>query len=261
MTDKLRECPFCGGEVTIGVFDSEGNRRPPEYENDPWSGLRFALLHHTDEECPISTYDAEILGIYLYDTRAEAAAAWNRRVAPDDAEAKRIMNLLIEEREAHSREVRTLWDQIYWQRAELAAIRRALNEYQDAFYRATEGNRSGAVSDVLYEYFDAASKLGAQVLADEPAPALTDDEMPFVDRREIDYERADRIAARGPAPAGDALAGEALAELKALVEYIDNLPKDLATLLGVDMMMNGYAMNNARSVLQRARQLQERDDE
>jgi len=86
MSEDLN-CPFCGGEVRIGVCDDEGNYPKPEgYENDPWSGLAFALIHdETDvpegKQCPISTNEEDMrgLGRYLYDSREEAKQAWNTR--------------------------------------------------------------------------------------------------------------------------------------------------------------------------------------
>lgn len=84
MTDnpELLPCPFCGGNVRIGICDNEGNYHPEEYKDDPWSGLTFALVHSDDgapESCPIATHDGEVLGRFLYDTIEEAASAWNRR--------------------------------------------------------------------------------------------------------------------------------------------------------------------------------------
>jgi hypothetical protein len=79
--DKLKPCPFCGQEVDIGISDDEGNYRDEEYENDPWSGLSFTLIHeHEDSvECPIATHHQEILGSRLYESREEVTRAWNKR--------------------------------------------------------------------------------------------------------------------------------------------------------------------------------------
>ena len=79
---KLLECPFCGGAARILVCDEEGNIHDDAYEDDPWSGLRFAIQHdesNADEDCPIATCDGEMIGGFTYDTRQEAATAWNRR--------------------------------------------------------------------------------------------------------------------------------------------------------------------------------------
>ena len=85
MKNKLK-CPFCGGEVHIVVCDNEGNTHNEEYENDPWSGLSFALVHEQRDvpegrECPIATHDDDDvhLGMWLYDTRKEAIKAWNTK--------------------------------------------------------------------------------------------------------------------------------------------------------------------------------------
>ena len=83
MPTELKPCPFCGGEVKLLVSDSEGNIHNEEYEDDPWSGLGYQLAHyHEDNEnCPIASYedDGGVIGVFIYDSREEAAAAWNRR--------------------------------------------------------------------------------------------------------------------------------------------------------------------------------------
>lgn len=47
--DENMECPICKKKVVfVGVHDDEGNYHGPvgcEYENDPWSGLSYALHH------------------------------------------------------------------------------------------------------------------------------------------------------------------------------------------------------------------------
>ena len=79
MAETLKPCPFCGGEARLVVCDSEGNVHDESYEADPYSGLSYAIVHGSDDccgECPVSTSD---LLPWLYDTREEATAAWNRR--------------------------------------------------------------------------------------------------------------------------------------------------------------------------------------
>ena len=85
MEEKLK-CPFCGGEVRIVVCDDEGNVRDEEYEDDPWSGLRYGLMHEEadvpeGESCPIATHDGNdtLLGTYIFDTREEARDEWKKR--------------------------------------------------------------------------------------------------------------------------------------------------------------------------------------
>lgn len=77
---KLKPCPFCGGNVNFLVLDDEFNVHPEDYEEDPWSGLQYGLNHDDAKAgCPIATQDGELLGIYGWDTKEEAAEAWNYR--------------------------------------------------------------------------------------------------------------------------------------------------------------------------------------
>lgn len=79
MSEKLKPCPFCGGEVSAVVLDEEGNVRDEEYERDPYSGLSYAVAHDDPNgACPIATYDAPLP--WLYDSRDSVAHVWNRRV-------------------------------------------------------------------------------------------------------------------------------------------------------------------------------------
>lgn len=80
--NKLNPCPFCGGEVKIGISDDEGNLRDIEYEQEPWSGLSYNLIHEyrNNPECPIAHFEDEQLGTLLYDTKEEALKTWNEGV-------------------------------------------------------------------------------------------------------------------------------------------------------------------------------------
>ena len=77
---KFKRCPFCGGEFTIGLMDNEGNIRPDDYENNPWSGIRYAVYHPPKEgrPCPLDTFDEEIC-VASYSTREHAFASMNVR--------------------------------------------------------------------------------------------------------------------------------------------------------------------------------------
>lgn len=82
--NTLKPCPFCGAKIRIVVCDDEGNGHNDDYENDPWSGLGYQLYHDIDDapdmECPIARHRGEgIMGIWIYDSREEAAEAWSRR--------------------------------------------------------------------------------------------------------------------------------------------------------------------------------------
>ena len=78
-------CPFCRGKVSIVVCDDEGNMHNEEYEKKPWSGLGYQLKHDvvdvpTHVKCPIATHEGETIGMWIYNSRKEAADAWNAHI-------------------------------------------------------------------------------------------------------------------------------------------------------------------------------------
>ena len=85
---KLKPCPFCGGEVRLSLCDSEGNPRDDDYLQDPYSGVGYHIVHNNRDipeekngDCPIATADEDgYLGQYIYYTKHAAIELWNRRV-------------------------------------------------------------------------------------------------------------------------------------------------------------------------------------
>ena len=74
------ECPICKKRVLfVGVHDDEGNYHGLvgcEYENDPWSGLSYALHHEGWGDCPLCTDGAySTMGGMLFDTAEDAISA------------------------------------------------------------------------------------------------------------------------------------------------------------------------------------------
>lgn len=41
MTEKLRPCPFCGGEAKLQLTDDEGNFKDESYLEDPCTWVNF----------------------------------------------------------------------------------------------------------------------------------------------------------------------------------------------------------------------------
>ena len=93
---ELKPCPFCKrkGVVSISVCDEEGNYHGElgcDYEQDPWSGLSYALAHAGWGTCLLCS-DNEVMGGVLFDTADAAAEAWNG--IANDSETRRIKKQL-----------------------------------------------------------------------------------------------------------------------------------------------------------------------
>lgn len=78
--DGKMECPICKKRALfVGVHDDEGNYHGLvgcEYENDPWSGLSYALHLEGWGDCPLCTDGAySAMGGMLFDTSEEAISA------------------------------------------------------------------------------------------------------------------------------------------------------------------------------------------
>ena len=91
------ECPICKKKVLfVGVHDDEGNyhgRVGCEYENDPWSGLSYALHHEGWGDCPMCTDGAySTMGGMLFDTADDAISALSLPNEPLTLEQLREMD-------------------------------------------------------------------------------------------------------------------------------------------------------------------------
>ena len=68
MTEKLRPCPFCGGEAKLQLTDDEGNFKDESYLENPYSGVGYVIMHDTSNStdgCPIATDSDSSQGIYI----------------------------------------------------------------------------------------------------------------------------------------------------------------------------------------------------
>ena len=94
---KKMGCPICKKKVLfVGVHDDEGNFHGLvgcEYENDPWSGLSYALHHDGRGDCPLCTDGAySTMGGMLFDTAEDAISALSQPNEPLTLEQLRQMN-------------------------------------------------------------------------------------------------------------------------------------------------------------------------
>ena len=97
--DRKMECPICKKKALfVGVHDDEGNYHGLvgcEYENDPWSGLSYALHHEGWGDCPLCTDGAySTMGGMLFDTAEDAISALsppNEPLTLEDAKKERYI--------------------------------------------------------------------------------------------------------------------------------------------------------------------------
>ena len=95
--DRKMECPICKKKALfVGVHDDEGNYHGLvgcEYENDPWSGLSYALHHEGWGDCPLCTDGAySTMGGMLFDTAEDAISALSPPNEPLPLEQLREMD-------------------------------------------------------------------------------------------------------------------------------------------------------------------------
>lgn len=94
---KKMKCPICKKKMLfVGVHDDEGNYHGLvgcEYENNPWSGLSYALHHEGWGDCPLCTDGAySAMGGMLFDTTEEAVSALSQPNDPLTLEQLLEMN-------------------------------------------------------------------------------------------------------------------------------------------------------------------------
>ena len=95
--DRKMECPICKKKALfVGVHDDEGNYHGLvgcEYENDPWSGLSYALHHEGWGDCLLCTDGAySTMGGMLFDTAEDAISALSPPNEPLTIEQLREMD-------------------------------------------------------------------------------------------------------------------------------------------------------------------------
>ena len=84
MTEKLRPCPFCGGEARLQLTDDEGNFKDESYLENPYSGVGYVIVHDISNSvdcCPIATDYDVVQGGNIYTSKEAAINAWNGRTA------------------------------------------------------------------------------------------------------------------------------------------------------------------------------------
>lgn len=80
----MLRCPCCNKNVVfIGVHDEEGNYKGIhgcDYENDPWSGLTYAIHHEGYGDCILCTDGKEYpMGGVDFETYEKAIEEWAKQ--------------------------------------------------------------------------------------------------------------------------------------------------------------------------------------
>lgn len=78
----LKKCPFCGGKIKVLPVDMWGAIKDETYIAPAGECTRYVLVHTVgdNDTCPIATAPRDALGYYDYESKEEAAEAWNERI-------------------------------------------------------------------------------------------------------------------------------------------------------------------------------------
>lgn len=76
MSDRLRPCPFCGGDAAVEEIDRDGR-------------ASFSVGCTRDDDGACMGYQS----LTTFALRSEAIAAWNRRTPPSDIAAEDVAQL------------------------------------------------------------------------------------------------------------------------------------------------------------------------
>lgn len=82
-SEKMKPCPFCGGEASVVILDEYGRLMGDSYcfDADPLLGISFVYYHpiHKSPDCIIARDYGDPDGLQLFETKEACINAWNTR--------------------------------------------------------------------------------------------------------------------------------------------------------------------------------------